>query len=127
MELTMNTERTEIETQIIEQAWKDPAFREALRRDPRAALAEAFGAPLPPGINVTVLEETPTERYLVLPPRPLELADLQVGDAELALAGGGRTLRPSACIWCGEIKISGIKPYGYASVQPLRTLRRRSC
>lgn len=60
-----------------------PAGRPPWCVDPKAP-----GADLPPGISLTVLEETPTNRYLVLPPRPEMLAGLQVGDAELAGGGG---------------------------------------
>jgi hypothetical protein len=41
-----------------------------------------------------VLEETPGHHYLVLPPTPPDLDALPLDDLELALVGGGRTLRP---------------------------------
>ncbi len=80
----------------VQRAGQDPAFRRRLLAAPRAALAEAFGAPLPPGVEVAVLEETPTRRYLVLPPAPApDPAELELDDLELALVGGGRTYRPT--------------------------------
>jgi hypothetical protein len=49
---------------------------------------------LPPAMTLTVLEEQPGQHYLVLPPAPPSLDALPLDDLELALVGGGRTLRP---------------------------------
>jgi hypothetical protein len=86
--------RHEIESQLIEKAGTDPAFRRHLLDDPKAAVADLLGVALPPGMTITVLEETPGHHYLVLPPTPPDLDALPLDDLELALVGGGRTLRP---------------------------------
>lgn len=86
--------RHEIETKLIEQASADPDFRRRLLADPKAALAELLGVALPPGMTVTVLEEQPGQHILVLPRAPPEPDALLLDDLELALVGGGRTLRP---------------------------------
>jgi len=86
--------RHEIETQLIEKANSDPAFRRRLLDDSKAALADFLGTSLPPGITITVLEEQPGQHYLVLPPAPPDLDALLLDDLELALVGGGRTLIP---------------------------------
>lgn len=84
-----------IETQIIERAWQDAEFKAALLQDPKAAINEAFGLPLPPEVNLTVVEESACHRYLVLPPAPIPtLAELEIAETELALAAGGRTFNP---------------------------------
>jgi Nitrile hydratase, alpha chain len=88
--------RHEIETRLIEQASADPAFRQRLLADPKSALAELLGVALPPGMTVTVLEEQPGQHILVLPPAQPEPDALPMDDLELALVGGGRTLRPFA-------------------------------
>jgi hypothetical protein len=86
--------RHEIESQLIEKASVDPAFRQRLLDDPKAAVADLLGVELPPGMSITVLEEQPGHHYLVLPPASLDLDALPLDDLELALVGGGRTLRP---------------------------------
>lgn len=52
---------TEFEWQIawqqaIARAWTDAAFKEALLRDPRAALFDAFGFSLPPHLDLVVFD-----------------------------------------------------------------------
>ncbi len=84
--------RAEIEARIIDQAERDPAFRQRLLQEPKAAVADLLGVTLPAGMSITVLEEQPGQHYLVLPPPPLDA--LPLDDLELALVGGGRTLRP---------------------------------
>lgn len=86
--------RHEIERQLIEKASADPAFRQRLLDDPKDAVADLLGVPLPPGMNITVLEETPGQHYLVLPPAPPSVDALPLDELDLALVGGGRTLRP---------------------------------
>ncbi|MFN8446063.1 MAG: NHLP leader peptide family RiPP precursor [Caldilineaceae bacterium] len=84
--------RDEIEALIRTQAERDPAYRQWLLQDPKAAVADFLGVSLPPGMSITVLEEQPGQHYLVLPPPPMDA--LPLDDLELALVGGGRTLRP---------------------------------
>lgn len=86
--------RHEIERQLIEKASADPAFRQRLLDNPKGAVADLLGVPLPPGMRLTVLEETPGQHYLVLPPALPSLDALPLDDLELSLVGGGRTLRP---------------------------------
>ncbi len=95
--------RQAIETRVMEKASADPTFRRRLLDDPKAALADFLGVSLPEAVTIAVLEEQPGEHYLVLPPAPPDLDDL-----ELALVGGGRTLRPSASK--KNIKIEGGTP-----------------
>jgi hypothetical protein len=70
---------------IIARALQDDAYREALLVNPKVAIQQAFGKELPLGLEVRVVEESPTVVYLVLPARPVvELSD---GDLD-AVAGG---------------------------------------
>ena len=94
--MTTDTSRQELESRIIEQAQRDPAFRRHLLDDPKAAVSAFLGMDLPPGMTITVLEEEPGHHILVLPPVPLDLDALPLDDLELSLVGGGRTLRPFA-------------------------------
>jgi hypothetical protein len=86
--------RHEIEAQLIEKAGADPAFRQRLLDDPKAAIADLLGVALPPGMTISVLEEAPGHHYLVLPPAPPSVDALPLDELDLALVGGGRTLRP---------------------------------
>jgi len=80
---------SDLTTQVIARAWKDEAFKAELLRDPKAALARelaqlAPGAALPEEVQIHVLEETPTHRYLVLPPNPRIESGEELADADLA-------------------------------------------
>lgn len=98
--MTVTTQsRAEIEARILAQAERDPAFRQWLLQEPKAAVADLLGVTLPAGMSITVLEEQPGQHYLVLPPPSLDAMPLD--DLELALVGGGRTLRPVP-IHCGD-------------------------
>jgi hypothetical protein len=92
---TINQSRQEVEARLLTQAQQDPAFRQALINDPKGTLARFLGLTLPEGMKITVLEEEPGHHYLVLPPAPPSLDAIPLDDLELALVGGGRTLRPT--------------------------------
>jgi hypothetical protein len=84
--------RRDVELQLIEKAWKEDAFRQALRTDPRGAVEQALGAKLPAGIQVKVLEESANTFYLVLPANPDRPPSGQLTNPQLdAVAGGGWT------------------------------------
>ena len=78
-------EFTKTLSQITAKAWSDPSFKKRLLADP-AAVAKEFGMPLPPGMQIKVIEDSPTVRHFVLPPRPpvAELSDEQLDQ----VAGG---------------------------------------
>ena len=97
--------RTEIEARIIDQAERDPAFRQWLLQEPKAAVADLLGVTLPVGMSITVLEEQPGQHYLVLPAALPAVDALPLDDLELALVGGGRTLRPGP-IHCDDTLIA---------------------
>jgi len=59
-----------LRVQIIKKAWADPAFKSSLLTDPKQAIKTAFDVDLPAGIELKVLEESPTLYYLTLPPNP---------------------------------------------------------
>ncbi len=86
----------EMKARIIKAANQNPTFRHRLLDDPKGALADVLGVSLPAAVTITVLEEQPGQHYLVLPPAPPNLDALPLADLELALVGGGRTLRPGS-------------------------------
>jgi hypothetical protein len=59
---------------VIAKAWTDEDFKQALMRDPRAAI-EAEGVCLPEGLEVRVLENSDSVFNLVLPPMPAMVRD----------------------------------------------------
>lgn len=117
--MTANQSRQEMEARIVEQANADPDFRRRLLDDPKAALADFLGTALPAGMTITVLEEEPGHHYLVLPPAPLDLDALPLDELDLALVGGGRTLRPHL-ILCSKSNVS-------AADRPVTRTSQSSC
>jgi hypothetical protein len=83
--------RTELEARLIARAWQDEAFKQQLLADPHAAIATETGRAVPEGIEIRVVEETATVRYLVLPRNTTQLSE-----EELDLTAGGHC----ADGWC---------------------------
>lgn len=76
--------RRQIESQLRSKAEQDPAFRQVLVTDPRAAVEKALGLSVPAGIQLSVMEETSDRLCLVLPAPKGELSDLELE----SVAGG---------------------------------------
>jgi Nitrile hydratase, alpha chain len=90
--------RREFELQLIEKAWKDDAFRQALVTDPQGAVESELGAKLPAGLQVKVLAESANTFYLVLPANPDRAPAGALTDQQLeAVAGGGWTYGGGTC------------------------------
>ena len=83
-----------MEQEIINRASTDPTFRQRLLDNPKTAIADLLNVALPPGMQITVLEQQPGQHILVLPPLVPTPEAIPLEDLELALVGGGRTLRP---------------------------------
>lgn len=72
--------------ELMHKAAKDEVFREALIRNPKTTLEAHLSTTLPEGLAINVVENTPTELTLVIPPRMTdELEDEQLE----AISGGG--------------------------------------
>jgi hypothetical protein len=76
--------RKEIEAALIAKAQAEPAFRQALLKDAKAAIEKELGVKLPAGSELKVVEETATTNYLVLP-----LAEGVLSEADLGAVAGG--------------------------------------
>ena len=85
-------ERHALTDQLLTRLHEEPDLRAALRDDPKATLRRVLGLDIPDAVTVTALEETPMQRYLVLPYQAEE--DEELTDAELeAIAAGTDTHR----------------------------------
>jgi hypothetical protein len=85
-EETPKKTREGVENELAVKGWNDPAFMEKLKTDPKAVLAEEYGVQMPDNVSVTVIEETPTNLYIRIPPNP---SDLELSDEQLELVAGG--------------------------------------
>jgi len=88
----------DLEAHLIARAWKDDAFRQELLSDPKAVVERELrrqhpNARLPEHVQIHAVEETPTNRYLVLPAKPAIESGEALSDADLAhvAAAGVRT------------------------------------
>ena len=84
----MDQSRESVESSIIERASTDSAFRQQLISDPRGTLEGELGVSLPSNVQVSVLEETPSAFYIVLPPDGTA-AGTELSDEELGAVAGG--------------------------------------
>jgi len=78
----------ELEPRLIARAWQEEGFKQQLLADPRAAIAAETGGSVPPGLELRVVEETATVRYLVLPQNTTQLSDEQLELTAGGLCGG---------------------------------------
>jgi hypothetical protein len=84
----------DFQAKLVAKAWKDEAFAQELRTNPKAAVERELarlrpGATLPENIQVQVVEETPTTLYLVVPPGPRRPETGELSDEDLERAAGG--------------------------------------
>lgn len=82
----MTLARQHIERQLLGRAEADPAFRELLKSNPRAALKNLLGVDPIPTYQIKVIEEQPGEITLVL---PRAIAQDELPDELLDMASGG--------------------------------------
>ena len=75
--------------QVVAKAWADPEFKTRLLTDSTAVLKEE-GIDYGPGIEVKVVENTDTLRYLTLPPPPRES---ELSEEQLSRVAGGATTK----------------------------------
>jgi len=73
--------------EIVARAWRDQAFKQQLLSNPKAVLTEA-GMSVAEGVELQVVQDTPTLRHLVLPVAPAG-GSSTLSEAELDLVAGG--------------------------------------
>jgi len=86
MDQTEKSKENAAYAKVIARAWRDPAFKAKLIADPEGTLREA-GAPVPPGVKMTVVENTSKHFHLVLPLKPTA----ELSDEALDMVAGGST------------------------------------
>ena len=78
-----------MQEQIIARAMKEETFGQELLSNPKAAIERELGISVPPGVTITVHQDTPTTLHLVLPMRASGEGGEELSDAELERAAGG--------------------------------------
>jgi hypothetical protein len=79
--------RHEMDTLIIERAWKDPSFKKEFTTDPKGTIEKYSGQKLPQELVIQVHEEDAHTMHLTLPAPPPNMAELSDEDLE-RVAGG---------------------------------------
>ncbi|MFS0727059.1 NHLP leader peptide family RiPP precursor [Paenibacillus sp. 1P07SE] len=64
-----------LKIQIIQKAWEDATFKQALLANPAKAIEDAFDVAVPSEIELVAVEETTTKFYVVIPPNPADVFD----------------------------------------------------
>jgi hypothetical protein len=85
----------EVFGQIVAKAWEDEEFKKRLLSDATSVFRE-YGADIPEGFTVKVMEDTGNLVHLPLPPRPdeLDLEELEKAAGGWAILVSGKKLLP---------------------------------
>lgn len=94
----MAKSKAELVQDIVNKAESDAAFREALKRDPHAAI-KGLGMSTRPNLKIQVLEETAEQAYVVLPFHTTPGAGGELSDDALGAVSGGAA---AGCALCGQ-------------------------
>ena len=84
---TQAVTRREMETRLVEKAWKDPVFRKDIVKDPKGMLEKHIGQKLPEQLRIFVHEEDANTLHFSIPSPPSNLNELSDEDLE-RVAGG---------------------------------------
>ena len=82
--------RAELDCLIRDRLAADPGFRDALLADPRAAVSELVGIPIPNGVIIEVHEESLSHVHLVITAQT-SAGEISDNDLERVAGGGGTT------------------------------------
>tara|TARA_B100000029_G_scaffold477463_1_gene522545 strand:- start:275 stop:955 length:681 start_codon:yes stop_codon:yes gene_type:complete len=86
--------RKDVEHVIASRASADPDFKQSLQLDPKATLTSALqeldpNMSLPDNLTVSLIEESENQVYLVVPPNPADLEDVELTEEQLEAVAGG--------------------------------------
>jgi len=82
--------RRDLETRLIEKAWRDPVFRKDIVKDPKGMLEKHTGQKLPGQLRIYVHEEDANTLHFSIPSPPSNLNEL--ADEDLERVAGGTDL-----------------------------------
>ena len=77
------TEQSKQWEKIVAKAWIDEDYKQQLLDDP-AAVLKAEGVDTPDGVKIKCVEATEKQAWLVLPPKPSNESDINVGEERIA-------------------------------------------
>jgi Nitrile hydratase, alpha chain len=83
----MSMSRQEVETLIVQHAWKDDAFRDEFIADPKATIEKYSGQKLQAEVSIVAHPEDDKTIHFVIPPKPANADELSDEDLE-KVAGG---------------------------------------
>lgn len=86
--------RMGIQSALVAKSWLDESFKEELISDPKGVIARELGTEIPEGIEIQVIEETPTTYYLSIPVKPAIGVEGELSDEELEAVAGGKGIIP---------------------------------
>ena len=109
----MAMSRREMETLIVQRAWKDEAFRAEFLADAKDTIEKYAGQKLPADLNVVALAEDDKTIHFVIPPKPAN-AD-QLSDEDLEKVAGGIDAITLAVV--GGIALAAALGLGIASTE----------
>ena len=82
--------RAEMKRRLIERSLEDESFRRRLLEDPKGAVEQELGTPVPEEVQIRAVEETSDTIYLVLPPGTSPVGrGGEIPDRELEAVAGG--------------------------------------
>ncbi len=93
--------RKDLETRLIEKAWKDPEFKREVVKDPKGMLEKQLGRKLPLELKIIIHEEDPHTLHFTLPPAPSNVSELS--DDELERVSGGTEIIIMATVLAASI------------------------
>lgn len=79
--------RRDLQTRLIEKAWKEPTFKTEVLANPKGMLEKYLGRKLPEDLKVVVHEEDANTLHFAIPLPPSNVAELSDNDLE-KVAGG---------------------------------------
>jgi len=98
--------------EIVARAWRDEAFKQELIANPKQVLTDA-GMTVDEGVEVQVVEDTPTTRHLVFPVTP----DSALSEEQLESVTGGSSSTETAVMSTTTYNSSVMAPNVTTEVQ----------